>query len=79
MAAERGAFIDQSQSLNIFIDAPNYAKCTTLYFKAWEMGLKTGMYYLRSKPSVNPVKFSIKRKAGGDQEDVPDVKKIKDL
>jgi len=79
MAAERGAFIDQSQSLNIFIDAPNYVKCTTIHFKAWEMGLKTGMYYLRSKPSVNPVKFSIKRKAGGDQEDVPDVKKIKDL
>ncbi|CAD5223027.1 unnamed protein product [Bursaphelenchus okinawaensis] len=61
MAAQRAAFIDQSQSLNLHVESPNYAKLTTLHFKAWELGLKTGMYYLRSKPSVDPVKFTLDR------------------
>ncbi|KAI6238115.1 Ribonucleoside-diphosphate reductase large subunit [Aphelenchoides fujianensis] len=60
MAADRGAFIDQSQSLNLFLESPTYTKCTTMHFKAWKLGLKTGMYYLRSKPSVNPIKFTQK-------------------
>ncbi|CAD5225632.1 unnamed protein product [Bursaphelenchus okinawaensis] len=59
MAADRGPYIDQSQSLNVFMASPNYPKCTTLHFKAWELGLKTGLYYLRSKPSVNPIKFTV--------------------
>jgi len=63
MAADRGPFIDQSQSLNLFVESPNYVKCTTMHFRGWKLGLKTGMYYLRSKPSVNPVKFSVKRRA----------------
>ncbi|KAI6211589.1 Ribonucleoside-diphosphate reductase [Aphelenchoides besseyi] len=61
MAADRGAFIDQSQSLNLFVKSPNYARCTTMHFKAWKLGLKTGMYYLRSKPSVNPIKFTLQK------------------
>ncbi|KAI6206570.1 hypothetical protein M3Y94_00927900 [Aphelenchoides besseyi] len=61
MAADRGAFIDQSQSLNLFVETPNYVRCTTIHFKAWKLGLKTGMYYLRSKPSVNPIKFTLQK------------------
>src|SRR5690606_18534939 len=49
MAADRGAFIDQSQSLNIFIESPNFAKMSSMHFYGWEKGLKTGMYYLRTK------------------------------
>ncbi|CAD5232573.1 unnamed protein product [Bursaphelenchus xylophilus] len=61
MAAQRAPFIDQSQSLNLYVESPNYPKLTTLHFKSWELGLKTGMYYLRSKPSVDPVKFTLDR------------------
>jgi ribonucleoside-diphosphate reductase alpha chain len=59
MAADRGAFIDQSQSLNVFIDNPNFAKLTSMHFYAWKKGLKTGMYYLRSKSAVDAIKFTI--------------------
>ncbi|MFM8431160.1 MAG: ribonucleoside-diphosphate reductase subunit alpha [Bacteroidota bacterium] len=59
MAADRGAFIDQSQSLNIFISDPNYAKLTSMHFYAWKKGLKTGMYYLRSKSAADAIKFTI--------------------
>jgi ribonucleoside-diphosphate reductase alpha subunit len=59
MAADRGIFIDQSQSMNLFIDKPNYAKLTTCHIYAWKKGLKTGMYYLRSKPSVDPIQFGL--------------------
>jgi ribonucleoside-diphosphate reductase alpha subunit len=59
MAADRGVFIDQSQSLNIHLAEPTYAGLTTLHFLAWERGLKTGMYYLRSKGAANPIKFTI--------------------
>jgi ribonucleoside-diphosphate reductase alpha chain len=59
MAADRGAFIDQSQSLNVFIDNPNFAKLTSLHFYAWKKGLKTGMYYLRSKSAADAIKFTI--------------------
>ena len=60
MAAERGAFIDQSQSLNIFIAEPTYAKITSMHFYGWKKGLKTGMYYLRTKAAVNPIMVSVK-------------------
>lgn len=63
MAADRGAFIDQSQSLNVFIEAPNPAKLTSMHFYAWKKGLKTGMYYLRTKPAADPVKFTVNREA----------------
>ncbi|KAI6184929.1 Ribonucleoside-diphosphate reductase [Aphelenchoides bicaudatus] len=85
MAADRGAFIDQSQSLNLFVESPNYVKCTTMHFKGWKLGLKTGMYYLRSKPSVNPVKFSVKKtkvaaeKAAGLNDDASSIKSEESL
>lgn len=59
MAADRGAFIDQSQSLNIHIAEPNYGKLTSMHFKGWQMGLKTGMYYLRTKPATNAIQFTV--------------------
>ncbi|KAG9302454.1 hypothetical protein G9A89_006418 [Geosiphon pyriformis] len=59
MAADRGAFIDQSQSLNIHIAEPNYAKLTSMHFYGWKKGLKTGMYYLRTKPAVDAIKFTV--------------------
>ena len=58
-AADRGAFVDQSQSMNIFIDQPSYAKLSSMHMYGWKKGLKTGSYYIRSKPSRDAVKFSI--------------------
>ncbi|KAG1710454.1 Ribonucleoside-diphosphate reductase large subunit [Nymphon striatum] len=67
MAADRGAFIDQSQSLNIHIAEANYAKLTSMHFYAWQLGLKTGMYYLRSKPAANAIQFTVdKNKLAND-------------
>ena len=59
MAADRGAFIDQSQSLNVHIASPNYGKLTSMHFHAWKLGLKTGMYYLRTKPAANAIQFTV--------------------
>lgn len=59
MAADRGAFIDQSQSFNIHVAEPNYGKLTSIHFYAWKMGLKTGMYYLRIKPAANAIQFTV--------------------
>uniref|UniRef100_A0A8C4ZQ26 Ribonucleoside-diphosphate reductase n=1 Tax=Gadus morhua TaxID=8049 RepID=A0A8C4ZQ26_GADMO len=59
MAADRGAFIDQSQSLNIHIAQPNYGKLSSMHFYGWKLGLKTGMYYLRTKPAANPIQFTL--------------------
>ena len=59
MAKERGAFVCQSQSMNIFVDEPNLRKLNSIHFHAWECGLKTGMYYLRTKPKATAQKFSI--------------------
>jgi len=59
MAADRGAYIDQSQSLNIHIAEPNYGKLTSMHFYAWKLGLKTGMYYLRSKPAASAIQFTV--------------------
>uniref|UniRef100_A0A8C3M9G8 Ribonucleoside-diphosphate reductase n=3 Tax=Passeriformes TaxID=9126 RepID=A0A8C3M9G8_GEOPR len=71
MAADRGAFIDQSQSLNIHIAEPNYGKLTSMHFYGWKQGLKTGMYYLRTKPAANPIQFTLnKEKAAGAGEGV---------
>jgi len=63
MSADRGAFIDQSQSLNIHIAEPNYGKLTSMHFYAWKLGLKTGMYYLRSKPAANAIQFTVDKAA----------------
>lgn len=59
MATERGPFVDQTQSMNIFIDKPDYVKLTSCLFNGWKLGLKTGMYYLRSKPNSDANKFGI--------------------
>ncbi|PZX60674.1 ribonucleoside-diphosphate reductase subunit alpha [Hydrotalea sandarakina] len=63
MAADRGAFICQSQSLNLFVDAPNMAKLTSMHFYAWKKGLKTGMYYLRSQAATQAVQFTVEKQA----------------
>lgn len=60
MAADRGAYIDQSQSLNIHMEDTNFGKLSSLHFAAWKLGLKTGMYYLRTRPAVDAIKFTIK-------------------
>ncbi|MGG6229662.1 ribonucleoside-diphosphate reductase subunit alpha [Tenacibaculum sp. SDUM215027] len=59
MARHRGYFIDQSQSLNLFMQDPDYAKLTSMHFYAWKSGLKTGMYYLRTKSAVNAKQFTL--------------------
>lgn len=59
MAADRGAFIDQSQSMNIHIADPSYSKLTSMHFYGWSLGLKTGMYYLRTKPASAPIQFTL--------------------
>jgi ribonucleoside-diphosphate reductase alpha chain len=63
MAADRGAYIDQSQSLNIHMEDTNFGKLSSLHFTAWKLGLKTGMYYLRTRPAVDAIKFTIKETA----------------
>lgn len=62
MAADRGAFICQSQSLNLFVENATMGKLSSMHFYAWQKGLKTGMYYLRSKAAVEPIKFSLSEK-----------------
>jgi ribonucleotide reductase alpha subunit len=84
MAADRGAyigllfvykFVDQSQSLNIHLADTNYGKLTSMHFYGWKSGLKTGMYYLRSRPAVDAIKFTVdqgalqKHKDDGDDDD----------
>lgn len=59
MAADRGAFIDQSQSLNIHMEDINFGKLSSMHFHAWRAGLKTGMYYLRSRPAASAIKFTV--------------------
>uniref|UniRef100_A0A7R9YET6 Ribonucleotide reductase large subunit C-terminal domain-containing protein n=1 Tax=Pinguiococcus pyrenoidosus TaxID=172671 RepID=A0A7R9YET6_9STRA len=59
LAADRGAFIDQSHSLNAFVAEPDYRKLTSLHFYGWKKGLKTGMYYLRTKPAANAIQFTV--------------------
>lgn len=60
MAADRAAFIDQSQSMNLFVAEPTYGKLSSMHFYSWKRGLKTGMYYLRSRPAVDAIKVNIK-------------------
>ena len=59
LALSRSPFIDQSQSLNIHLAEPSYSKMCSVHFYAWEKGLKTGMYYLRSRPAADPIKFTV--------------------
>jgi len=63
MAADRGAYICQSQSLNVFMENANFAKLTSMHFYSWKQGLKTGMYYLRTKAAVDAIKFTLDKTA----------------
>ena len=62
MSRHRGYFIDQSQSLNLFMEGATMAKLTSMHFYGWKSGLKTGMYYLRTKSAVDAIKFTLDNK-----------------
>ena len=66
MAADRGAYICQSQSLNLFVDNPNTSKLTSMHFHAWKSGLKTGMYYLRSQAATQAIQFTVEKQGSID-------------
>jgi len=70
MAADRGAYICQSQSMNVFLQDPNFGKLTSMHFYAWKKGLKTGMYYLRSQAAAAAIKFTLDKSALVDQEEI---------
>jgi ribonucleoside-diphosphate reductase alpha chain len=70
MAADRGAYICQSQSLNLFINSPNASKLTSMHFYAWKKGLKTGMYYLRTQAASQAVKFTVENQGGRNMDPV---------
>jgi ribonucleoside-diphosphate reductase subunit M1 len=63
MSADRGAFIDQSQSLNIHMREPTMGKITSMHFTGWKLGLKTGMYYLRTQAAAAPIQFTVDQEA----------------
>ena len=67
MAADRGAYIDQSQSMNIHMIDANAAKVTSMHFYGWKKGLKTGMYYLRTKAAADAIQFTVEQKKAQDQ------------
>ncbi|MGY6648231.1 ribonucleoside-diphosphate reductase subunit alpha [Wenyingzhuangia sp. IMCC45574] len=71
MSRQRGYFIDQSQSLNLFMESPDYSKLTSMHFYAWKSGLKTGMYYLRTKSAVNAIKFTLSNDKKKEEADKP--------
>lgn len=70
MAADRGAFICQSQSLNLHVDTPTIAKLSSMHFHAWKQGLKTGMYYLRTQAAAQAVQFTVEKQAEPDMTPV---------
>lgn len=74
MAADRGAYICQSQSLNLFVDAPTAGKLTSMHFYGWKKGLKTGMYYLRTKAASQAVQFTVEKQGGKSVEPLIDNK-----
>jgi len=82
MSADRGAYICQSQSMNIFMQDPNFGKLTSMHFYAWKKGLKTGMYYLRSQAAVGAIKFTLDKtgfepKVEKAQQEIVEVKSQK--
>ncbi len=70
MAADRGAFICQSQSLNLFVDNPTASKLTSMHFYGWKKGLKTGMYYLRTQAATQAVQFTVEKQGSKEVEPV---------
>ena len=79
MSAERGHFIDQSQSLNLFMENPNIGKLTSMHFYAWEKGLKTGMYYLRTKAASEAIKFTVQKQSKSEVEPVTESKQVEEI
>lgn len=79
MSADRGAYICQSQSLNIFLEEPNFGKLTSMHFHAWKRGLKTGMYYLRTRAASAPVQFTLGKQAEAQIEPATEVVAEKEL
>ncbi len=73
MAADRGAYICQSQSLNIFMENANFGKLTSMHFYGWKKGLKTGMYYLRTKAATDAIKFTVDKNVTGERTQVDNV------
>ncbi|MDD2984234.1 MAG: ribonucleoside-diphosphate reductase subunit alpha [Crocinitomicaceae bacterium] len=73
MAADRGAYICQSQSLNIFMENANFGKLTSMHFYGWKKGLKTGMYYLRTKAATDAIKFTVDKNVTGERTQVENV------
>merc|ERR1712115_387770 len=78
MAADRGHFIDQSQSFNIHMNNPNFGKLTSMHFYGWKKGLKTGMYYLRTKAATDAIKFTVDQQALDKDEEKKKIKELKD-
>ncbi|MCR9155033.1 MAG: ribonucleoside-diphosphate reductase subunit alpha [Bacteroidetes bacterium] len=79
MSAERGYFIDQSQSLNLFMEGANMAKLTSMHFYAWDKGLKTGMYYLRTKAAQDAIKFTVQKQTKSEVEPVVNSKQTEKM
>jgi ribonucleoside-diphosphate reductase alpha chain len=79
MSAERGLFIDQSQSLNLFMENANIGKLTSMHFYAWEKGLKTGMYYLRTKAASDAIKFTVQKQSKAEVEPVTESKQTEKI
>lgn len=74
LAADRGAYVCQSQSMNLFLQEPNFGKLTSMHFYAWKKGLKTGIYYLRSKAASSAIKFTVdKSQLNGDKPEAATV------
>lgn len=73
MSRQRGYFIDQSQSLNLFMEGATMAKLTSMHFYAWKSGLKTGMYYLRTKSAVDAIKFTLKNEKKSAPQAQPEI------
>ena len=76
MSRQRGYFIDQSQSLNLFMEGATMAKLTSMHFYGWKSGLKTGMYYLRTKSAVDAIKFTLDTKSKAEIEKDKEVTKV---
>jgi ribonucleoside-diphosphate reductase alpha chain len=73
MAADRGAYVCQSQSMNIHLKDPNFGKLTSMHFYAWKAGLKTGMYYLRTNAATEAIKFTVAK----EQQQEPNAETLK--
>ena len=76
MARHRGYFIDQSQSLNLFMEGATMSKLTSMHFYAWKSGLKTGMYYLRTKSAVDAIQFTLEKKDKAEVEEIVEVETV---